>query len=92
MEKTKRLLISIGVTLLVGFILFYLFLPPINIHSGAFWRFVIILSLLFGIMNFGVGILGLLFNKDPKAYKKFSYKEKKNYMPFVLPVIIILFI
>lgn len=92
MEKTKRLLISIGVTLLVGFILFYLFLPPINIHSGAFWRFVIILSLLFGIMNFGVGILGLLFNKDPKAYKKFSYKEKKNYMPFVLPVIIIIFI
>ena len=78
MSKTKRLLLSIGVTLLVGFILFYIFLPPINIHSGDFWKFFIFLTLLFGILNYGVGVLGLLFNKDPKAYKKFSYKEKKN--------------
>jgi len=90
MSKAKRLLLSIGVTLLVGFILFYIFLPPINIHSGDFWRFFIVLTLLFGILNFGTGILGLLFNKDPKAVKKFNYKDKKNYMPFVLPVIILL--
>ena len=72
----KRLFISIGVTILVGFIYFYLFLPPINIHSSSFWVFVTILSLVFGFMNFGVGVLGLLFNKDPKAVKRFSFKEK----------------
>ena len=89
MSKAKRLIISIVVTLLVGFIYFYLFLPPINIHSSSFWFFVTLLSLVFGFCNFGVGVLGLLFNKDPKAYKKFGFKEKKNYLPFVLPLIII---
>ena len=91
MSKTKRLIISIGVTLLVGFIYFYIFLPPINIHSSSFWFFVTLLSLVFGFCNFGMGSVSLLFNKDPKAYKKFSFKEKKNYLPFILPLIIIVF-
>ena len=89
MTKTKRLIISISVTLLVGFILFYLFLPPINIHSDAFWRYVIVLSLLFGILNFGTGIIGLIMKQKIKDSKDFKLRDKKNYLPIILPIIII---
>ena len=41
----KKNLISIGITLLIGALLYYLFLPPLNIHSFGFWIF--LLTLLF---------------------------------------------
>lgn len=34
--------ISLIITLVIGFILFYLFLPPINIHSFEFWVFLFV--------------------------------------------------
>ena len=85
MGKTKRFLLSIVVTLLVGLIIFYLILPPINIHSGLFWIYFIFLSLVFGIINFGTGILSL-------RKKEFDLKNRRNYYPFILPVIIIVLI
>ncbi len=82
MKKGKRLTYSILMTLLVGFVIYYLFLPPINIHSDAFWFFVIILTLFFGLLNFGAGITGI-------RTKEFNLKNKMNYMPFIAPIIIV---
>ena len=85
MKKGKRLVLSILVTLLIGFIMFYLFLPPINIHSSAFWAYFIFLLLVFGIINFGTGIFSI-------RNREFDYRNKSNYYAFILPVIIIIFI
>ena len=83
MKKSKRLIISILVTILSAFILFYVFLPPINIHSSSFWMFVIVLLLIFGVINFGTGIFSL-------KNKEFDFKNKRNYYPFIAPIIIII--
>ena len=83
MKKGKRLISSILVTLIFGFILYYIFLPPINIHSFNFWFYAIILSLLFGVINFGKGILDI-------HKRTFDLRDKNNYMPFIFPAIIVL--
>ena len=85
MKKEKRLFLSIIITLVLGFILFYIFLPPINIHSFAFWFYIIILLSIFGIINFGTGIFNIRNNG-------FDLKNRRNYYPFIAPVIIILLI
>ena len=72
MKKSKRLIISILVTLVSAFILFYVFLPPINIHCVSFWIFLIVILTIFGIMNFGTGIFSL-------KSKEFDLKNKRNY-------------
>ena len=82
MKKGIRLLLSIGVTLFSGFILFYLFMPALNIHSFSFWMFVIVLLTVFGVINFGTGIFSI-------KKKEFDIKKLRNYYPFIAPVIII---
>ena len=83
MKKSVRLLVSLGVTLLSGLIMFYIFLPPINIHSVSFWFFFIVLLTIFGIINFGTGLISI-------RKKEFDLKNRRNYYPFIAPVIIIL--
>ena len=82
MRKGKRLIISILATLLGGFILYYLFLPPINIHSFEFWFFVIILSLIFGVINFGSNLFIV-------TKRGVDIRWKGNILPFLAPIIII---
>ena len=82
MKKGKRLLISVLVTLLSGLIMFYVFLPPINIHVVGFWIYVIILLTIFGVINFGTGVFSI-------RKKEFDLKDWKNYYTFILPIIII---
>ena len=83
MKKGKRLLISLLITLASGLILFYIFIPPLNIHSVSFWMFLITLLTIFGIINFGTGIFSL-------KNKEFNLKDWKNYYPFIAPIIIVL--
>ena len=83
MKRGKRLLFSILITLLSGLIMFYIFLPALNIHTVGFWFFVIILLLIFGVINFGTGIINI-------RKKDFDLKNKRNYYPFITPVIIII--
>ena len=82
MTKSKRLIISILVTLVSALVMFYIFLPPINVHSTRFWMFVIVLLFIFGIINFGTGIFSI-------KNKEFDFKKKSNYYPFIAPIIII---
>ena len=85
MKKGKRLLISLLVTFICAFIMFYLFLPALNIHSIGFWLYVIVLLLIFGTINFGTGIFGI-------KNREFDLKNKSNYYPFIAPFIIIVLI
>ena len=84
MKKGMRLLLSIGITLISGFVMFYLFMPALNIHSSSFWMFVIVLLTIFGVINFGTGLFSI-------RKKEFDLKNLKNYYPFIAPVVIILF-
>ena len=83
MKKSTRLIISILVTLFSALVIFYLFLPPINIHSIGFWIYVIILLSIFGLINFGTGIFSI-------KNKEFDLKNKRNYYPFIVPIIIVI--
>ena len=83
MKKGIRLLLSLGVTLLSGLIMFYIFIPALNIHSVGFWMFAIVLLIIFGVMNFGTGLFSI-------KKREFDLKNRRNYYPFLLPVIIII--
>lgn len=85
MKKGKRLFISILVTLISAFIMFYIFLPALNIHSIRFWIYIIILLLIFGTINFGTGIFSI-------RNREFDLKNKTNYYPFIAPFIIVVLI
>lgn len=83
MKKGRRLLLSLGITLVSGLIMFYLFIPAINLHSVGFWMFVITLLTIFGIINFGTGIFSL-------KKKEFDLRNRRNYYPFIAPIFIII--
>ncbi len=46
-----RICINILITLVAAAIYFYIVLPPINIQSGDFWTFVILILLLFSVLT-----------------------------------------
>ena len=41
MKKSKNIVLVALLVLLVGFIYYYIVLPPINIHAQGFWYFII---------------------------------------------------
>lgn len=47
----KRNLFNILITLIIGTVLFYMYLPPINLSSIAFWIFVIVLLVIYGMIS-----------------------------------------
>ena len=51
MKNNKILLIRIILTLVFAMITYYLFLPPINIHSFGFWAYIIALIIVYKITN-----------------------------------------
>ena len=83
MKKGKRLLLSIIITLVSGLVIFYIFLPALNIHTSGFWFFVIILLAIFGVINYGVGLFSI-------RIKEFDFRNRRNYYPFILPILIVL--
>ena len=85
MKKGKRLFISILITLISAIVMFYIFLPPLNVHCIAFWFYIIVLLIIFGVINFGTGIFSI-------RKKGFDLKDKMNYYPFIAPIVIILLI
>ena len=48
LSRGKSLLIALVVTAVFGFLYFYFQLPAINIHSGDFYVFIILLCAVFG--------------------------------------------
>ena len=82
MKNIKSYLISSGITLLVGFIMFYLFLPSLNIHNIGFWFYLIILISLFAFLNTFRG----LFDRRVKFF------DWKKIIPYTIPLGIMLII
>lgn len=51
MNKTKKLIFSTIITLIVAAVAFYIVLPPLNIQSTDFWSFLTFIIVVFGIVN-----------------------------------------
>lgn len=82
MKNKKSYIISLLITLLVGFIMFYLFLPSINIYNFGFWFYLIILISLFAFLNTFRGVFD----------KRINFFDYKKLIPYIIPMVIILLI
>ncbi len=59
----KSIILPIILTLILGAILYYVFLPPINIHSIGFWSYVIVLLIVYGVLSMSTMFNSVLVNK-----------------------------
>lgn len=68
MSKTKNVVISLITTIILGGIIYYLMLPPINLSSLFFWLYLLILSSIYGLVSFCLSVdrLGRV-NSLPKS-------------------------
>lgn len=76
MKKNNKL-ISIGVTLIVWFIMFYSALPAINIQSQEFWSFAISLVVVAAVVNSYALIKSLIENKEAMSMRERLKQFKK---------------
>lgn len=82
MKKTnfnyKKLAISAGIGLVISFVLYYLFLPPLNPHSVGFWLYLsaVILSFTFPYLN--IRIEGVKQKNKATGTYVTAYKLKKD--------------
>lgn len=85
MKRTKKILLSLLITLVIGFIAFYFTLPAINPRSEEFWIFTLALIVVFGVSNV------LLSVKDKNDKEKYydvknghiNFEFKKSTSPYV---------
>jgi hypothetical protein len=49
MKKIRNIVVPLIILLIIGFIYYYINLPALNIHSGGFWGFIIILFILISV-------------------------------------------
>lgn len=68
----KRNIISLIITLFIGFISFYLFLPALNIHSIGFWIFLIYLIIIYSFIAF-TSAIGELFKTNRIKHHKTKF-------------------
>ena len=84
----KRNLISLIITLFIGFISYYIFLPALNIHSFGFWVFLSYLIIIYSSIAFTKSIGELFTTTRIKSFKpKFSFG-----LITVVPIIFIMII
>ena len=82
--KWKRNFYSLLVTVLVGFLYFYVYLPAINIHSQDFYGFIMLLCIVYtGCMI----LLGGFKSRSVKEFITYSWKQVK--LPFIVFVAIV---
>ena len=51
MKFNKRNILNIIITLVIAFVYYYIFLPPINIHVMEFWIFLILMYLVYLVIS-----------------------------------------
>ena len=69
----KRTIISALITLVAAFVLFYIFLPPLNLSSYAFWSYLFILTVIFSILTFFGDVEELFRYGKTTSSKKLLY-------------------
>ena len=89
--NSKKNIINIVITLVVAFLYFYLFLPPINIHSSSFWTFITIIYLFYLILSLFsfVGYASLKGNITTIKLSK-TFKIMFAVVPAIIVLIIVI--
>ncbi len=85
MNKTKRIIISIVITLVVAAIAFYIVLPPLNVQSTDFWGFLTFVIIVFAISNF---LLAAKIKNFWQEGIKTSFKGNKFAIGLIIAAII----
>ena len=85
MNKTKRIIISLVITLIVAAVAFYVVLPPLNVQSTDFWGFLTFVIIVFGIANFLLAAKVKTFFNDGI---KISFKGNKFAIVLIIAAII----
>jgi hypothetical protein len=93
MKRLIRYLLFTVITCIIGFIYYYIALPPINIHSPGFWYFSIGLLI---ILTVGVGIMSALRSVGSNKPKNvnISFGNNKLFISFLsfTGIIVVIFI
>ncbi len=80
----KRIINNVFITLVVGMVIFYITIPPLNLQSMAFWGFVFQLVVVYFILDFKSNITSL---------SQYNLKSKtKPFIFFGLLVVVIILI
>lgn len=88
--KTKKHIINIAITLVVAFLYFYIFLPPLNVNAIEFWTFILLIYafyLVLSLFSF-VGYASLKGNIRTIKLSK-AFKGMFLVIPGVIALIII---
>lgn len=67
----KNLFVSLLITVVVAFILYYFWLPPLNVTSISFWIYLAVLLLLYAILS-GLQSLDFIFTRKINHLEKVS--------------------
>ncbi len=74
-----RRFLSILITLIIGFILYYIFIPALNIHAFDFWLFLISIILIYCVVN-------IFFNLDKFNFDNYKFLLGYKYLGFIVIV------
>jgi len=85
--KGKFKMLNVVITLMVGLVLYFFLLPPINITSMEFWIFVMMLLLLFIFLTFIDKVSETITKIKKNDYKGLG---KLALVLFIIPIIIML--
>ena len=90
MKFNKKNIINILITLVVAFLYFYIFLPPLNIHAPEFWVFLIIIYLFYLVISLltFVGYASLKGNIFSMKFSK-AFKIMFAIIPAIIVIIIL---
>ena len=89
MKFNKKIIINLLITMVVAFLYFYVFLPPINVHAMEFWVFVLFIYLLYLILNL-ISFVGYAALKGDIKTLKLSKSFKILFA--VAPVLLLFFV
>ena len=85
----KRFFINILITLIVGIVIYYFMLPPINISSGIFWTYVIILLFIYFILSCFNIFDKNLFYKNHMKLNNFKLSKSIYIISIIITLIIL---
>ena len=94
MKKSVRILLSTIITLVVAAVLYYLWLPAINVYNQEFWMFIIVIVALFGVVYLLTNLKANVVTKGTNVkLKKGTFKNKgaKIFLiAIAIPVVVLL--
>lgn len=80
-KKVFSIILAIVIGLIVGYLYYYIALPPINIHAPGFWSFIIgvlvVILFVIGLMNLRKPNIKLTDSSFNTKDIKFTFKSKK---------------